>query len=121
MSRKIEVIDTGIDIIRIEISKNYCVEYFFDMNKQEFLEWTKQVQKQLKKKPKRSNTKTCNNCIHWTPNNDRKAGICNSQHFEYTGQGGETPTMGLSYSDGEGYSANFETGPEFGCIHFEKR
>lgn len=32
-----------------------------------------------------------------------------------------TPVDGLSYIDYEGYSTNIYVGPEFGCIHFEKR
>jgi hypothetical protein len=27
----------------------------------------------------------------------------------------------LSYSDSEGYDAMFQTGPMFGCVHFEQR
>lgn len=46
---------------------------------------------------------------------------CDSDKFEYTGQGGETPTDGLSYWDTESYSAGFKTDKGFGCIHWRKK
>lgn len=31
------------------------------------------------------------------------------------------PPDGMTYWDSEGYSASFETGPQFGCVHWEPK
>jgi hypothetical protein len=72
----------------------------------------------------------CQNCKHWTRsvvnNNgfwwDAKTepitnGKCDSPKFVYDSQG--TPIDGLAYWDSEDYSAGFDTGEWFGCVHFE--
>lgn len=33
----------------------------------------------------------------------------------------DVPADGAAFSDIEGYGADFLTGPEFGCIHFEAK
>jgi hypothetical protein len=72
----------------------------------------------------------CKNCTHWKKNLDNPdrfdkwGGGCESEKFTYEGTGGlERPRTDdmLVYGDYEGYSADFDTGPEFGCIHFERR
>jgi hypothetical protein len=71
--------------------------------------------------------KLCKFCRFWT---EYKAdyypyhpgiGGCNHGNFVYTGQGDETPVNGLGYWDQDSYRAGFETGSDFGCIHFEQR
>ena len=50
-------------------------------------------------------------------------GECSNPEFFYTGDGypDDCSQAGLAYGDYEGYSAHFETGPEFGCVHFEEK
>lgn len=67
--------------------------------------------------------KTCDKCAHWTPSDSIKRpneGTCSSDKFAYIGEDTIEPDE-LGYSDYEGYSANFNTGPKFGCIHWQKR
>jgi len=66
---------------------------------------------------------TCKTCKYWTKNN------CD---YEYTHLGdcdcpkwvdgcmGDAPPDGVKYHDYEGYMAYFETGEDFGCIHWEE-
>jgi hypothetical protein len=73
--------------------------------------------------------KVCKNCIHWGKNEPyrngkpRFGGECDSEKFVYDGMdtyyNKEPDEDMLQYGDFEGYSADFDTGPEFGCIHFE--
>ena len=74
----------------------------------------------------------CIDCFYWHcqrgvkqvrhPEKGTKFGDCSCSHFVYTGDG--CPSVEgneLLYYDAEGYSAHFETGEYFGCIHFEKK
>ena len=62
--------------------------------------------------------KRCKTCVHWTRNTRKtesaRMGSCNSDKWEYEGT---DLTDGVSYADYDGYSASFETGEDFGCIH----
>jgi len=46
-----------------------------------------------------------------------------SDYFLEQVENGEKPSLGdeMIYWDYEGYSANYLVGPEFGCVHFEKK
>lgn len=51
-------------------------------------------------------------------------GICISEKFVDRSDDYELPPAdndALSYSDSEGYMASFQTGPMFGCVHWEAR
>lgn len=77
----------------------------------------------------------CKTCKHWKRHESAIGdpfpksylfGECLNSHFVYDDQSfnsnpvGQLPNAdGLIYSDGEGYSAGFETGENFGCIHHE--
>lgn len=62
---------------------------------------------------------TCKDCKYWTRRFDpRWAGICDCSKFAYSGGGERKEKDGLFYWDAEGYSAGFNTGEDFGCIHF---
>jgi hypothetical protein len=64
---------------------------------------------------------TCKDCKHWERNKDEKyAGRCDSEKFVYS-DGNDCQKDGLQYWDYEGYSAGFETGEDFGCIHWEAK
>ena len=72
--------------------------------------------------------KICSNCSHWTreeesafPEGKKYMGGCESLKFIYTGEGGTAEKDGVEYWDFDGYSAGFETGESFGCIHWEER
>jgi hypothetical protein len=64
----------------------------------------------------------CKNCKYWETSllNSKGAGDCCNEKFVYTGEK-KTPKDGLGYWDNEGYDAGFETGEDFGCIHWEER
>ena len=72
----------------------------------------------------------CIDCLYWRrlterpyyPDRETKFGDCSCDHFVYTGDV-QFPLSDdeLLYWDSEGYSAGFETGEYFGCIHFEVR
>lgn len=70
----------------------------------------------------------CRECKFWEaehhPRRSKKIfGECKNPKFVYQEEitwKDEQSDM-LIYWDYEGYSAWFETGSEFGCIHFEKR
>lgn len=68
----------------------------------------------------------CKNCKHWRQihyhleNNPRNYGTCDCEAFVYTGDGDTTPDNGLGYWDTESFHAEFTTGPNFGCIHWEE-
>lgn len=57
------------------------------------------------------------------PESKENSGECLHPTFVYTGDSypKHTPENGLSYFDAEGYGAGFETGQNFGCIHFETK
>lgn len=65
---------------------------------------------------------TCKTCQHWRRYTDSfdseyrgtHAGRCNSDKFVYDEK---VALDGLRYWDYEGYSAGFETGEDFGCVH----
>jgi hypothetical protein len=71
--------------------------------------------------------KRCKTCEEWHCGKDYLtggkyvAGSCKSEKFVYTGESERVPIDGLGYCDGELHSASFETGPEFGCIHWKGR
>ena len=59
----------------------------------------------------------CKTCKHWANGNRKRAphmGSCGCDRWKY--EGGDIPD-GVSYGDYDGYSATFETGEDFGCIH----
>ena len=75
---------------------------------------------------------TCETCAAWTQEEPRGCarlpkgfGYCVSPKFYYTGDGTDDPAEGevdcLTYWDCEGYGAGFETGKDFGCIHWTKK
>lgn len=68
--------------------------------------------------------KICKNCAffrydHFTKNEHE----CSNPHFKYTGDFNteEPDSDDLSYSDYEGYSASFNVGKNFGCIHWKQK
>ena len=61
--------------------------------------------------------KVCKNCAFYC----LKTQKCSNNKFVYTGEGASMDNDGLGYWDCESYSASFETGENFGCIHFKKR
>lgn len=68
---------------------------------------------------------TCKTCKHWqryTSNFDKRyhgehTGCCNSEKFIYKDMDQKAEKDGVAYWDYEGYSAGFETGEDFGCVH----
>lgn len=69
----------------------------------------------------------CRDCRYWSENEQSEydiklerstCGDCDHEKFTYQDDGRFID--GLDYWDYESYSAGFTTGPEFGCIHFEK-
>ena len=60
----------------------------------------------------------CKTCKHWKRNTESyespRMGSCGSDKWEYEGK---DMADGVSYGDYEGYSASFETGEDFGCVH----
>lgn len=70
----------------------------------------------------------CGNCEFWlryteqfeVKHHGQHAGICESDQFVYNNMG-STPKDGLRYWDYEGYDAGFDTGENFGCVHFKER
>lgn len=64
--------------------------------------------------------KACNECKHWTRDGTGYFGSCNNPKFVYKDELAiQLPIDGLIYLDAKGYSASFETGQNFGCIHFQ--
>lgn len=73
----------------------------------------------------------CADCVFWKRDeifdwrtetaSDAPYGYCNNSKFVYTGDGDKTPEDGLGYWDCESYKAGFQTGENFGCIHFKER
>lgn len=67
----------------------------------------------------------CGKCKHWqryssdfdVDYHGKHAGTCKSDKFVYDG-GPQPPQDGLRYWDYEGYSAGFDTGEDFGCVHW---
>ncbi len=67
----------------------------------------------------------CGKCKHWrrysmefdVNYHGKHAGTCNSDKFVYD-EGPQPPQDGLRYWDYEGYSAGFDTGEDFGCVHW---
>ena len=64
----------------------------------------------------------CKTCTHWKRLSDSDAqyfgphaGKCASDSFVYDD---DMPADGLEYWDHEGYSADFNTGEDFGCVHW---
>jgi len=69
--------------------------------------------------------KLCKTCKYWEKYKDGEftsrgfyAGKCSNAAFVYDEA---TPKNGLSYWDYESYRAGFETGEDFGCIHWEPK
>lgn len=70
--------------------------------------------------------KLCKNCISWTrcingkydPVDKSHQGDCISNAFLYSDNNCVAPTNGLVYWDAESYAAGFQTGENFGCVHF---
>lgn len=65
----------------------------------------------------------CGTCKHWQRYteafdmiyNEAHAGTCNSDRFVYDKK---TPENGLHYWGYDSYSAGFDTGENFGCVHW---
>lgn len=69
---------------------------------------------------------TCKNCKYFKRNKDNyrseKYGECSCDKFAYDSWISEKEeTDKLFYWDYEDYSANFNVGENFGCIHFEEK
>lgn len=71
----------------------------------------------------------CKDCEYWDNDNDYnvipdelkgKYGNCKNDAFAYEDVTNGRTDM-LIYSDYEGYSAGFDTGADFGCVHGVKR
>ena len=62
----------------------------------------------------------CKTCKFYSPDGDDTYGECESPKFEYIDIGDMPEDDMLAYCDYEGYSANFEVGQNFGCIHHVK-
>lgn len=71
----------------------------------------------------------CADCVFWDNTDDYNVipqslkgiyGRCNSDGFNYESPVDERTDM-LIYADSEGYSAGFDTGADFGCVHGRKR
>jgi hypothetical protein len=62
----------------------------------------------------------CKTCKYWVPE-EKTSGSCSCDKFVYTGEGAETPIDGLGFWDVDSCSAAFETGENFGCLHYEKK
>jgi len=64
---------------------------------------------------------TCKTCKWWSEANKElwrgDGGDCACEKFVYEGP---LEPDGLTYWDAENYDASFRTGPDFGCIHWEK-
>ena len=58
----------------------------------------------------------CKNCRHFTRAKEGIEHSCNSPKFVYEDIKEDDQ---LGYWDYEGYSAGFNVGENFGCIHFE--
>jgi hypothetical protein len=75
----------------------------------------------------------CGSCEHWVRFTDVGAikfhgaysGKCKSPKFVYCGANQKTPQKtpkdGLSYWDYESYAAGFDTGEDFGCVHWSAK
>lgn len=64
----------------------------------------------------------CKNCEYWIrKQKPDHVGKCHGSKFVYVEYGNETPKDGLGYWDFDSYKAGFETGEDFGCIHFKQR
>ena len=64
---------------------------------------------------------TCKDCFYWYPLGTMSAGSCHSDKFVYLPDCDTLPADGLAYWDNDGDGAEFETGPDFGCIHWQAR
>lgn len=72
--------------------------------------------------------KLCMTCEYWRryrhkvalENHGNHAGTCDSGKLEYN-EDGRPQIDGLSYWDAEAYSADFNTGERFGCIHWKEK
>lgn len=81
------------------------------------------------------NTGTCKDCKGWIRHTVHRLGrpldrytsfgTCTSLKFvdvsNLDSDDKWPPKDGVAYSDNESYEAWFETGEDFGCIHFEER
>jgi len=70
----------------------------------------------------------CKNCKYWSSirspyedKNGNNTGSCSNKKFIYAIDDKKIDSDGLRYWDAEAYYAYFETGLNFGCIHFEKK
>jgi hypothetical protein len=72
--------------------------------------------------------KICKHCAYWERYSDAfnikyhgpHAGECSCDKFTYSDDDSKVSRDGLQYWDYDGYSAGFETGELFGCVHFKK-
>mgnify|MGYP001394991771 CR=1 FL=1 len=63
----------------------------------------------------------CQDCIFWKRDGERKFGTCGSEKFVYDADESGFQGDELHYWDHESYSASFETGENFGCVHFRPK
>ena len=70
--------------------------------------------------------KRCKTCKHWKRYKDdfdivyhgKHAGKCDSEKWI---ENDKCPVDGVRYWDHEDYSAGFETGEDFGCVHWHEQ
>jgi len=73
--------------------------------------------------------KLCKDCMFWEPMENkgnwignRNQGDCSCKSFiEYISCDAEYPVDSLVYWDAEGYASGFNTGCDFGCIHWREK
>ena len=63
--------------------------------------------------------KVCSTCCFWTGRGDSKTWYCLCDKFVYAEPEDELAEDALAYCDGEYCQANFWTGKDFGCIHWQ--
>lgn len=63
---------------------------------------------------------TCKHCLHWQKDEAGFMGTCSCEKFVEQGTG-RVERDGMEYWDYEGYSAGFNTGKDFGCIHWKQK
>ena len=72
--------------------------------------------------------KLCKNCASWLRCIPMKyeirdithQGVCKHTAFVYSSDDCIAPIDGLVYWDADSYAAGFNTGENFGCIHFRR-
>lgn len=60
----------------------------------------------------------CKECKYWL-HDKGGIGLCTCEKFVFVDEPEKTPKDGIAYHDTDGYQTEFETGEDFGCIHFK--